>query len=134
MAYTPTNWVTGDTVTATKLNKLEQGVANAGGGGYDAEVYIYHDNVSAHDYECTIISGTFDDLASKISDNEFPMVLFHIWDDMTGAHVVALGWLYNWFINTEHNFITFHAFQPCGITSNNGLGYIVWDDNDNITI
>ena len=31
MAYTPTNWVTGDTVTATKLNKLEQGVANAGG-------------------------------------------------------------------------------------------------------
>lgn len=30
MAYTPTTWVTGDTVTATKLNKLEQGVANAG--------------------------------------------------------------------------------------------------------
>lgn len=32
MAYTPTTWVTGDTITATKLNKLEQGVANAGGG------------------------------------------------------------------------------------------------------
>lgn len=31
MAYTPTTWVAGDTVTATKLNKLEQGVANAGG-------------------------------------------------------------------------------------------------------
>ena len=31
MAYTPTTWVTGDTVTATKMNKLEQGVANAGG-------------------------------------------------------------------------------------------------------
>lgn len=30
MAYTPTNWATGDTVTATKMNKLEQGVANAG--------------------------------------------------------------------------------------------------------
>ena len=30
MAYTPTTWVTGDTVTATKMNKLEQGVANAG--------------------------------------------------------------------------------------------------------
>ena len=29
MAYTPTTWVTGDSVTATKLNKLEQGVANA---------------------------------------------------------------------------------------------------------
>ena len=30
MAYTPTNWATGDTVTATKLNKIEQGIANAG--------------------------------------------------------------------------------------------------------
>lgn len=30
MAYTPTTWNTGDDVTATKLNKLENGVANAG--------------------------------------------------------------------------------------------------------
>lgn len=30
MAYTPTTWATGDTVTATKLNKIEQGIANAG--------------------------------------------------------------------------------------------------------
>lgn len=33
MSYTPTNWKSGDVVTSTKLNKLEQGVANAGGGG-----------------------------------------------------------------------------------------------------
>lgn len=30
MAYTPTNWSTGDTITASALNKLENGVANAG--------------------------------------------------------------------------------------------------------
>ena len=30
MAYTPTTWATGDTVTTTKLNKMEQGIANAG--------------------------------------------------------------------------------------------------------
>ena len=30
MSYTPTTWATGDTVTATKLNKMEQGIANAG--------------------------------------------------------------------------------------------------------
>jgi ribonuclease BN (tRNA processing enzyme) len=28
MAYTPTTWANGDTITAEKLNKLEQGVAN----------------------------------------------------------------------------------------------------------
>ena len=31
MAYTPTNWKNGDVVTSAKLNKLEQGVADAGG-------------------------------------------------------------------------------------------------------
>lgn len=29
MAYTPTVWVTGDTITATKLNKAENGIAAA---------------------------------------------------------------------------------------------------------
>lgn len=32
MAYEPTNWKTGDVVTSAKLNKLENGVANAGSG------------------------------------------------------------------------------------------------------
>lgn len=33
MSYTPTNWQTGDTITAPLLNKMEQGIASAGGGG-----------------------------------------------------------------------------------------------------
>lgn len=28
MSYTPTNWQTGDTVTAERLNKMEQGIAS----------------------------------------------------------------------------------------------------------
>lgn len=30
MAYTPTEWETGDTITAASLNKIENGIANAG--------------------------------------------------------------------------------------------------------
>ena len=30
MAYTPNTWATGDTITAQKLNNMEQGIANAG--------------------------------------------------------------------------------------------------------
>lgn len=30
MAYTPTEWATGDIITAQKLNKMEQGIAGAG--------------------------------------------------------------------------------------------------------
>ena len=35
MAYTPTEWVTGDVITAEKLNKMEDGIesASSGGGG-----------------------------------------------------------------------------------------------------
>ena len=33
MAYNPTTWQTGDTITATAMNKIENGIANAGGGG-----------------------------------------------------------------------------------------------------
>lgn len=33
MSYTPTSWTTGDTITASALNKIEQGIANAGSGG-----------------------------------------------------------------------------------------------------
>lgn len=33
MSYTPTTWQTGDTITAAGLNKIEQGIANSGGGG-----------------------------------------------------------------------------------------------------
>ena len=33
MSYTPTEWESGDIVTSAKLNKLEQGVAAAGGSG-----------------------------------------------------------------------------------------------------
>lgn len=32
MSYTPTNWNTGDTITASAMNKIENGIANAGGG------------------------------------------------------------------------------------------------------
>lgn len=30
MAYTPTTWNTGDTITASAMNKIEQGIVNAG--------------------------------------------------------------------------------------------------------
>ena len=33
MSYTPTTWTTGDTVSASDFNRIEQGIANAGGGG-----------------------------------------------------------------------------------------------------
>lgn len=48
MSYTPTEWETGDVVTAEKLNKLEQGVANSGGSGLIVGT-TFSDNVLTFD-------------------------------------------------------------------------------------
>lgn len=57
MSYTPTTWAAGDTVTAAKLNKLEQGVA-AGGG-----VLVVHD-----------VNGTLDKTWQEIADAGFAVL------------------------------------------------------------
>lgn len=44
MSYTPTNWQTDDTVTAERLNKMEQGIEAA------AEVYVINLNADANGY------------------------------------------------------------------------------------
>lgn len=67
MAYTPTNWVTGDTVTATKMNKLEQGVANAG------SALIVHYN---------------------FSDNALDKTYQEIYDAIIGGTPVYLSYIY----------------------------------------
>lgn len=61
MAYTPTAWTTGDTVTATKLNKIEQGIANAGSAlictcSFDGDDYVL-DKTVAEIYDA-YVAGT----------------------------------------------------------------------------
>lgn len=53
MSYTPTEWKKGDIVTSEKLNKLETGVADAGGGGGGALI-------------CEDTSGTLNKTAGEI--------------------------------------------------------------------
>lgn len=62
MSYTPTVWATGDVVTAEKLNKLEQGVASAGGGS-GGGVMIVND-----------VNGTLDKTWQEIYDAGFSVI------------------------------------------------------------
>ena len=137
MAYTPTTWATGDTITATKLNKLEQGVANAGG-GFDGIITIYHDIYSAHDYECTIESGTFSALASKLNDNITPAILVKVFDDLAGVRGSCFAVIYDYATSGSAPFILLNAYI---ITARNGsdlLGigypYINWSAEDEVTM
>lgn len=40
MSYTPTDWKSGDTITSEKLNKMEQGIADAGGTSGGGVLYV----------------------------------------------------------------------------------------------
>ena len=67
MSYEPTNWKTGDVVTSAKLNKLENGVAGAGG------VLVVHDNDGTLDKtwkEIRDAMGTGIAIVSSIFDEE----------------------------------------------------------------
>lgn len=58
MSYEPTNWKTGDVVTSEKLNKLEEGVAEASSGGSAGGAYvvevrkIFNEDDDDYEYKC----------------------------------------------------------------------------------
>ena len=61
MSYTPTVWRTGDKVTSAKLNKLEQGVANAG-----SDIEIEVDSTLTQQGKAADAKAVGDALANKV--------------------------------------------------------------------
>lgn len=60
MAYEPKTWVCGETITAEALNHMEQGIANAGGGG----TAVYEMTVDSST-RCVTIHASFNDLVAS---------------------------------------------------------------------
>lgn len=70
MSYTPTEWKTGDVITAEKLNKLEDGVANAGGdsgGGVLIATITESPEDDFSEYSC---NKTFNELLQAIEERK----------------------------------------------------------------
>lgn len=60
MSYTPTTWAAGDTVTAVKLNKLEQGIASGG-------VLVVH-------YENGALDKTWQEIHDAVASGQFIVI------------------------------------------------------------
>lgn len=63
MSYTPTTWNTGDTITASALNKIENGIANAGGvlvcnSSYSQDVNNYVLDKTVQEIYDALLAGT----------------------------------------------------------------------------
>lgn len=140
MAYVEHEWVNGETITAEKMNNIEEGIVEAsqsGGGGYDAEVSIYHDNNSASDYICTIISGTFAELKAKMENNTTPNVLFRIWDELSAIFAATTNSVcYSWNFNVSEPYIIFHIYPIISENSGNArtrsYTYFFWNAEDEV--
>ena len=81
MSYTPTSWTTGDTISASALNKIENGIADAGGGGeYDLviEADTTDSNVSRLQVSnLTITEGSIADCVAMMeNDRKIPRCAF----------------------------------------------------------
>lgn len=85
MAYTPTNWATGDTVTATKLNKIEQGIANAGSG----TPLVVTVTESGADLIC---DATFNDVKDAMDASQPVYFDFTGTSDWDNAYSLGLGY------------------------------------------
>jgi hypothetical protein len=65
MSYTPTEWKTGDVITADKLNNMESGIADAGSGGSGSgDVLVVTVTESDGDYSC---DKTFAEMSSCLN-------------------------------------------------------------------
>lgn len=72
MSYTKHNWVTGEVITASKLNNLENGVANAG--GYDLVFRLNDEQLHAAS-SVTVESGSYAAAAAKFNNGGFATAL-----------------------------------------------------------
>lgn len=86
MSYTPTTWGTGDTITASALNKIENGIANAG--GVDVQIWAVDSSGTLH------AEGNFASALSKASAGKPLVAFFYNGLPPTFYYPVALGTVY----------------------------------------
>lgn len=73
MSYTPTTWTTGDTITASAMNKIENGIANAG------SALIVTMNIAG------VLDKTYKDIWDALEDG-IPVYLSFIYGDYTESY------------------------------------------------
>lgn len=70
MSYTPHTWQTGETVTAAKLNALEQGVASGGGGNLVVTMTIEY-NTPGQNSATFTLNATWQDISAAIAAGKY---------------------------------------------------------------
>ena len=115
MAYTPTNWTTGDTITASLLNKMENGIASAG----SATPLVVTVTESGANLNC---NKTFNQVKAAMDANQSVYFDFTGTSDWDNAYSLAVG-----YSNTLYSVTTFvnqNVFSFFASSADGYLGYV----------
>ena len=95
MSYEPTNWKTGDVVTSAKLNKLEQGVAGAGG------LFVVHASYNEQN-DADVLDHTAQELLDAINDGKI-IIYLYIVDGNAGVRSAYQGTMTDFLHSSSHS-------------------------------
>ena len=132
MSYTKQTWATGDTVTAAKLNHMEDGIEGAGGGGgYDAVIVVGFDEEEEQPI-ATVESGSFSDFYSKFENGDRPSVQI-VWEDPDGYGYVNVSSVLG---DGDGGLImqVYTLSVASGTSSTNAYGYEIGWNSSGITV
>ena len=89
MSYTPTEWATGDVITAEKLNNMESGIA------VGQELFIIHATGVAQTpgaQSTPVIDKTYGEIANAIQQGKIPvMIVDASQSGSQGLNIIPLG-------------------------------------------
>ena len=127
MAYTPTEWLDGDLITAERMNKIEDGIVNAGSGESGGSGnYIVHADPSTFTLDKTaqeIYNAMADDLSCFINTVQSAIGVVQRFTidvvDMNGKTVIALsnGIMFTFVFDTPSDYPVFETATPLYSTS-----------------
>lgn len=130
MSYTPTNWTTGDTITASALNKIENGIANAGGGKYDAYDFV----ISQVDSGTPVLEkGTWQDIYDALQNMEHVVGLY-VWNatpnEFHNTESICLPLTYNYYYDSMDVIIGMASYYAGGARAIE----VDWNSPDTIVV
>ena len=131
MSYTKHTWVDNESLSASKFNHMEDGIASAGA-GYDAIIRLTHGSNSGDDLPSnltpSIIEGSYDQLYAIIDDGGLPNIrveYYHPWGTRTTLTALIT------YASTVSIQMGVAGYYPFGETFKY-LSGLIWDSEDNL--
>lgn len=110
MAYEPTQWRSGDTITSERLNKMEQGIAGGGSG----EFYALHTTVTATSDGNNNITYTYSSV--ELQESGLPIFLV-VEEEVSSATAVNIYHL----VRYDDTSVSNAAFRYADVINNDML-------------